>query len=241
MQGRTRLRCWLAGAAAVVCALAAPAFGQLGLKPEPLKIDLTQSPRAQQIMPTGPATNGLSYSGTVVAGPAGSLVPVPNSYLGPTIHTWAGQDVSIRLINQIGQESITHWHGLDVPADMDGYPTATVPSGSAFGYRFPILNRAGTYWYHPHTNMLTAPQVYAGLAGFFIVHDNEEAKLRLPSGAYDLPLCIQDATFDTSNQRVYNPGMVAGFLGTTQLVNGQPNYVHSAATRVYRLRLLNGA
>ncbi len=238
--GRGRPGEW-AAAAVAVSALAAVAFGQPFIKPEPLKIDLTQSARAQQIMPTGPATNGLSYSGTVVSGPADALVPVANSYLGPTIHTWAGQDVSIRLINQIGQESITHWHGLDVPADMDGYPTETIPSGGSFQYRFPIRNRAGTYWYHPHTNMLTAPQVYAGLAGFFIVHDKEELKLRLPTGAYDLPLCIQDATLDTSNQRVYNPGMVAGFLGNTQLVNGRANYVHSAATRVYRLRLLNGA
>ena len=178
------------------------ARAQAQFKPEPIKIDLLQSPRAQQILPTGPATNGFSYSGTVVSGPASTLVNVPNSYLGPIIQAWTGQQVSIRLINQIGQESITHWHGLDVPAAMDGYPTVTAPSDGTFSYQFTVRNRAGTYWYHPHTDMLTVEQVYAGLAGYFIVHDEEEAKLKLPSGEFDLPVCIQDVTFNASNPRV---------------------------------------
>lgn len=228
-------------ALAFIAAAATTVSAQAQDKRAPLKIDLLQSPRAQQILPTGPATNGFSYSGTVISGPASTLVNVPNSYLGPIIQAWTGQEVSIRFINQIGQQSITHWHGLDVPAAMDGYPTVTAPSGGTFSYQFTVRNRAGTYWYHPHTDMMTVEQVYAGLAGYFIVHDEEEAKLKLPSGEFDLPVCIQDTTFDANNQRVYNANMMVGFFGTTQLVNGWPNYVHSAATRVYRLRLLNGS
>ena len=216
-------------------ALAAPAASA-----ETLRLDLTQAPQAQDILP-GPATNGWSYTGTVQEGPASALVPVPGSYLGPTIHAGQGDNLTIRLTNLIGEDSTTHWHGLDVPDRMDGHPRFAFASGSTYEYSFRVLNRAGTYWYHPHPDMRTGGQVYAGLAGFFIVHDAQESSLNLPGGDFDLPLCIQDASFDAGNQRVYNPDMTNGFFGTTILVNGKPDYVQSAATRVYRLRLLNGS
>lgn len=205
-----------------------------------LGINLRQAPSSTQLF-AGAPTLGWSYTGTVTRGPASTLVPVPNSYLGPTIHAWRGQQVTINIANQIGEPAVTHWHGLDVPADMDGYPTATTQPNESFTYTFPIHNRAGTYWYHPHTDMQTVEQVFAGMAGYFIVHDEEEAKLGLPSGEFDLPVCIQDTTFDANNQRIYNASMLTGYFGATMLVNGWPNYVHSAATRVYRLRLLNGS
>lgn len=214
--------------------------GKYSVRASELEINLRQAPSATQLFPGAP-TNGLSYTGTVVKGPANTLVPVPNSYLGPTIHAWRGQHVTINIANQIGEPAVTHWHGLDVPAAMDGYPTATTPPDETFSYTFPVINRAGTYWYHPHTDMQTAEQVFAGMAGYFIVHDEEEARLGLPSGEFDLPVCIQDTTFDANNQRVYNAGSLAGYFGGTMLVNGWPNYVHSAATRVYRLRILNGS
>jgi suppressor of ftsI/bilirubin oxidase len=81
--------------------------------------------------------------------------------------------------------------------------------------------------------------VYKGLAGFFIVSDDAEQALDLPRGEYDLPLCIQDAQFDSSNQLNYDLDNL--FFGDTTLVNGQANYNYSAATRVYRLRILNGS
>jgi FtsP/CotA-like multicopper oxidase with cupredoxin domain len=124
---------------------------------------------------------------------------------------------------------------------MDGHPDDAINDGETFKYSFEILNRAGTYWYHPHPDMETATQVNAGLAGFLIVHDKEEHGLNLPSGRFDVPLCIQDATFDSSNQRVYNPMMIPGFFGTRVMVNGFPNYVHSVSKSAYRLRLLNGS
>nr|MBC8202193.1 multicopper oxidase domain-containing protein [Planctomycetota bacterium] len=60
-------------------------------------------------------------------------------------------------------------------------------------------------------------------------------------GEFDLPLCIQDADFDANNQWVYNGTNMQGFFGGTTLVNGNPNVSYSAATRMYRLRLLNGS
>ncbi|MFN7971912.1 MAG: multicopper oxidase domain-containing protein [Acidobacteriota bacterium] len=215
------------------CVLAASSRAQV-------VIDMTQAPATRQVLP-GQATTVWSYAGTVVSGPPGTLVPIAGSYLGPTIHVAQGQNLSLDLTNQIGQASITHWHGLEVPAAMDGYPTATIPDGATFSYAYPVRNRAGTYWYHPHTDMATGIQVQMGLAGFLIVHDAEEAALDLPADPYDVPLCIQDRKFDASNQFVYDPDTLNGFFGDTILVNGIANYVHATATRVHRLRLLNGS
>ena len=52
--------------------------------------------------------------------------------------------------------------------------------------------RAGTYWYHPHPDKLTGEQVYKGMAGFYIIEDEEEKALNLPSGKFEIPLLIQD-------------------------------------------------
>ena len=88
---------------------------------------------------------------------------------------------------------------------------------------------------------MTGEQAYRGLASFFIVSDENEQALDLPRGEFDLPLCIQDADFDANNQWVYNGTNMQGFFGGTTLVNGNPNVSYSAATRMYRLRLLNGS
>ena len=83
------------------------------------------------------------------------------------------------------------------------------------------------------------------MAGLFIVSDDEENAAGLPSGEYDIPLVIQDRTFDNDNQLAYLTGhhmeQMNGFLGDTVLVNGQPDYILPVATRAYRLRLLNGS
>jgi FtsP/CotA-like multicopper oxidase with cupredoxin domain len=205
-----------------------------------VSINMTQAPRTQQILPGAPTTV-WSYSASLVSGAPDTLTPVPNSFLGPIIQVWQGQHISINWTNLLAEPSVTHWHGMDVPSDMDGHPSMPTASGDSRTITFPILNRAGTYWYHPHPDMATVEQVQMGLAGYFIVHDAEEAALNLPTGAYDLPICIQDRTFDGNNQFYYNPTMVAGFFGSTVLVNGWPNYTHPTASRVHRLRLLNGS
>lgn len=237
------------GAALGVAGIAGRAWGQTFLNPrnlspvvlseKELSIDMVAMPRPVQILP-GQPTNCWSYMGNLVKGGVGQLQPVQGSYLGPIIRARSGQQFTVRMGNQLGEDHITHWHGLDVPDDADGHPRFAYASGESRSYTFPILNRAGTYWYHPHPDMRTGPQVYQGLAGFFIVEDPEEQALPLPRGAFDVPLCIQDATFDTANQLVYTPDMMNGFFGSTVLVNGRPNFTLSAATRVYRLRLLNG-
>ncbi len=96
-----------------------------------------------------------------------------------------------------------HWHGLYVPVCADGHPRYVIDLGETYVYAFIGANRVGTYWCHLHPHGKNCPQVYAGLAGLFIVSESEEQKAGLPSGTYDLPLIIQDRTFDRNSQLVY--------------------------------------
>jgi FtsP/CotA-like multicopper oxidase with cupredoxin domain len=100
------------------------------------------------------------------------------------------------------------------------------------------------YWYHAHPDGRTGEQVYRGLAGLFIVEDEQEASLGLPAGAFDRALAIQDRSFDARNQLVYLTSpmdRMRGFLGDRILVNGQPDFILRVAAAAYRLRLLNAS
>jgi FtsP/CotA-like multicopper oxidase with cupredoxin domain len=181
----------------------------------------------------------------VIKGDAASLKNPDQSYLGPIIRARTNQKIRIHFNNDLPAKSIIHWHGLHVPAEMDGHPMSVIAAGETFTYEFDVLNRAGTYWYHPHPHGRTGHQVYGGLAGLFIVSDEEEDKLNLPDKELDIPLVIQDRSFNNNNQLIYLPrGMhdsMTGMLGDTICVNGRPDFKLSVSTRVYRLRILNGS
>jgi FtsP/CotA-like multicopper oxidase with cupredoxin domain len=203
-------------------------------------IDLTAVPGTANLLP-GQATRVWQYQGQVSQGTASSLQTIPDSYLGPILRLQRGQNLKLRFRNQIPDASIVHWHGLSVPDTMDGHPRFAVPQDQVYDYEYRILNRAGTYWYHPHPHGRTGPQVYYGLAGLLIVTDDEEAELGLPSGESDLPLIIQDRSFDRKNQLVYVADPMNGFFGDQVLVNGQAWRTWNVQARPYRLRLLNGS
>lgn len=212
-----------------------------------LEIALSAGPTRVNVFDGAP-TRVNAFRGRVLAGDRTALETISGSYLGPTIRAARGQRLRIDFNNELGAESIVHWHGLHVPDTADGHPRFAVPSGGRYTYDFTINNRAGTYWYHPHPHGKTGPQVYSGLAGLLLVSDDAEQALDLPRGEYDIPLVIQDRTFDADNQLVYlGNGMSAqmdrmmGFLGDRILVNGRPNYELPVATRAYRLRLVNGS
>ncbi len=193
----------------------------------------------------GSPTQVHTFQGELVQGDSNTLQAMPNSYLGPIIRVRRGQRVRVNCTNALNAATIVHWHGLHVPDVADGHPRFAIGPGETYVYDFTVQNRAGTYWFHPHPHGQTGPQVYAGLAGLFLVSDEEESALNLPTGAADIPLIIQDRTFDNTNQMVYLPnGMMdrmRSMLGERILVNGQPDYTLSVATRPYRLRLLNGS
>ena len=218
-------------------------LAKTGFLPD-LDVELKATPGEVPIFP-GKPTSVWQYKAKVIRGDSNKLIEFPRSYLGPIIKANKGEKIRIRFINQIPDESIVHWHGLHVPAIMDGHPRHVIPQGQSYLYEFEVKNRAGTYWYHPHPHGRTGPQVYGGLAGLFIVSDDEEKAAGLPSGEYDIPLVIQDRAFDNHNQLVYLSGHMMermnGFLGDWILVNGNPDFILPVATRAYRLRILNGS
>ncbi len=171
------------------------------------------------------------------------LVTINGSYPGPSVVIDKGQTFTANVINNLNEVITTHWHGVSAPANMDGHPRDAINPGSSFIYTFPVINRGGTYFYHAHADMLTAKQVYRGFAGFFIVRDPAE-NYNLPSGAYDVPLCIQDRRTADIPNFTYNPGspeQTWGYLGDTVLVNGTPDAYFEVGRTLYRFRLLNGS
>jgi FtsP/CotA-like multicopper oxidase with cupredoxin domain len=91
--------------------------------------------------------------------------------------------------------------------------------------------------------MRTSEQVMMGLAGLMHVWDEEEESVvpGASTGANDVPVVIQDRTFDQDNQILYRPNMMWGFLGDRILVNGKLDTTFSLEPRAYRLRILNGS
>ena len=192
----------------------------------------------------GHKTRVQKYSAKLLTGPQNTITDIPGSFLGPVIRLQTGQKIRVHLVNQLSEETITHWHGLHVPAEVDGHPVYAIKPGQRFVYEFDVVNRASMIIYHPHPHEATARQVYNGLAGAIIINDAEETKLELPSGDYEIPIVIQDKLFDTGNQLMYTPGMhgnMFGFYGNRILVNGHPELELDVATRAYRLRFLNGS
>ncbi len=206
-----------------------------------IDISLTATPTEIQLF-SGEKTQVYTYRSELIKGESTSLQQIPNSYLGPIIRVKPNQKIRIRYNNELPDESIIHWHGLHVPQEMDGHPRYAINNGKQFVYEFVVNNRPGTYWFHPHPHGLTGYQVYKGLAGMFIVEDNQN---NLPSDEYEVPLVIQDRRFDPSNQLVYLEDnmmdRMIGFLGDQILINGQSDTSMEVDKATYRFRVLNGS
>ena len=118
---------------------------------------------------------------------------------GPRIEANVGDTLIVHFTNWLPEETTVHWHGIELPAVMDGSHIAqlAVPAnGGSFTYEFPLL-RAGTYWYHPHSR--GHAQVESGLQGMLIVRDPEQdTALGLPSA--ELNLVLDDVLLDDSGQ-----------------------------------------
>jgi len=222
--------------------------GSLKSKPTPsfkpdIEIEFTSREAYIQIKP-GQKTKVQKYYAKLLKGPKNCLVELENNYLGPILNYTKGQKVRIYYKNKLSEPSVIHWHGMHVPQDSDGHPMYAINTGETYIYEFEVMNRAGTSFYHSHSHELTANQVYKGLAGIITVTDEDEQKLDLPRGEYDLPFVLQDRTFDGRNQLQYLRGMhgkMTGFLGETILVNGTPDAEFSVKSRAYRFRAVNGS
>ncbi len=208
-----------------------------------VEIDLFCKPASIPIL-DGSKTSVLQYTAKLVKGSKDTITDIPNSFLGSIIRLQKGQKVRINLHNGLSVPTITHWHGLHVPQNMDGHPMYSIDSGEVRVYEFEVMNRASMNIYHSHQHSATAKQFYLGLGGAIIVNDAEEAALELPSGEFEIPLVIQDKQFDSDNQLVYSPMMhskMTGFVGDKILVNGIANFGLDVSSRAYRFRVMNGS
>jgi blue copper oxidase len=179
----------------------------------------------------GKPTRSYGYSGTVLA---------------PTVRLRRGDEVEMTVENALDVDTTVHWHGLLVPGDVDGGPHQVIKSGSAWRPRLKVEQPASTAWFHPHLHHDTARQIYMGLAGLIIVDDGSDASLGLPRkyGVDDLPIILQDRSFDSDGSLMYDLDPLTiqyGLRGNTIIVNGVINPVANVPSGLVRLRILNAA
>ncbi|WP_137843430.1 multicopper oxidase domain-containing protein [Microbacterium sp. 2FI] len=166
------------------------------------------------------------------------------AHLGPTLVAERGERVRVDVSNGLADETTVHWHGMHLPAAMDGGPHTTIAAGESWQPEWTIDQPAASLWYHPHLHGRTREQVDAGLAGMFVVRDDEESALALPRtyGVDDVPLIVQDRSFNVDGSFAGGLGLqFDGVLGDTILVNGTITPYFEATTERVRLRLLNGS
>jgi blue copper oxidase len=169
-------------------------------------------------------------------------------FLNPALLARRGDEMRVRMVNQLDEPTIIHWHGLTTDSRNDGTGLIVAEPGGAFEYAFRLQDRASMYFYHPHPHGYIPGQVYHGLASLLFVEDEEEAALRraldLALGDTEIPLVLQDRDFDAQGRLAYELSrdeMFQGFLGERLLVNLTERPFITAARRVYRFRILNGA
>jgi len=206
------------------------------------EIALTASEKWVQIL-SGAQTRVWGYEGELLRGSGVTVENLPDSYLGPILRVRSGTKLRVTFHNHLPEDSVVHPHGLHVPESFDGHPMQAIGPGESKTYDVQIIDPACPAWFHPHPHMRTAEQVALGLAGLFYVTDPQEEQTvpGASTGANDLPVVIQDRSFDSSNQILYNPNQMWGYLGDRILVNGKPNTTFSLEPRGYRLRILNGS
>jgi spore coat protein A, manganese oxidase len=204
--------------------------------------------------------------------PPAHLWGYEGQYPGPTIEALRGRPIVVRWENRLparhlfavdsrihgamppapAVRTVPHLHGSRTRSLSDGLPERWFTPGAAAEYSYPNDQPAATLWYHDHAVGITRLNVYAGLSGFYLLRDDHERVLGLPSGKYEVPLLIQDRTLDDQGQLVYAPSFEDGsrpgagawapeFFGDIAVVNGAIYPYLEVEPRAYRLRILNGA
>ncbi|MER6946741.1 multicopper oxidase family protein [Nonomuraea sp. NPDC000554] len=160
------------------------------------------------------------------------------SFVGPTIRAKTGRPVKVVYANQLDQPANVHLHGGHVPAASDGHPMDVIQPGQTRVYDYPNLQQGATLWYHDHSHHTEAEHVYRGLHGFYLIEDEAEQGLGLPSGQYDVPIMLRDAEFDKDGGLIFFDDPANR---TTILANGKIQPFFPVAARKYRIRLLNAS
>lgn len=159
---------------------------------------------------------------------------------GPTIKQRKQRQSVVRFINNLSVNTSVHLHGMPSQPQYDGYAEDLISPGYYKDYVYPNT-AASTIWYHDHAVGKTSFNVYMGLAGMYIVQDDEELNLRLPSGDYDIPLIIHDKKFAADGSLIFDDQAQHSLMGDVITVNGVPWPRMEVANRKYRFRVLNAS
>lgn len=241
-------------------AIAAGVLGMPELLGRNASVSATPQPKAgvnpvvpfSRAMPVAPVLEPVSRAGGVdeyrlsiqnttaqiLPGTTTPLLGFNGQFAGPTIRATTGRPVKLTVTNGISEGANVHLHGGHTPAESDGYPMDIIEPGQSRVYNYPNQQRGATLWYHDHNMDSEADHVYRGLAGAYIIEDPSEACLRLPGGAYDVPIVLRDIEFDSSGNLVVFDDVSKR---TTTLANGVSQPYFEVAARKYRFRLVNAA
>jgi len=146
-------------------------------------------------------------------------------------------------------QTVVHLHGGLTPASYDGWAENLFGPGQPAVFHYPNDQRAALLWYHDHVMGITKLDVYAGLAGLWIVRDERERELGLPEGPpFEVPLLIQDRNFDLDEDgeltgrlvHKTDPDVMEAFAPFT-VVNGKVWPLLAVEPRTYRFRVINGS
>ncbi len=186
-----------------------------------------------------------------------------NMYPGPTIIANKGKQVKVNWKNNIPANSnfmkvqtipagltttrsVTHLHGIETTVASDGMPEYAVESGQTYTATYSNTQSPMMLWYHDHALGITRSNVYAGLAGLYLLKSPSESVMSaLPTGANDIPLVIQDKILATDAQgkpyQYYPTAWSMSNNGQVILVNGKVwPYLQTTPT-LYRFRVINAS
>ncbi len=179
---------------------------------------------------------------------------LPKKHLLPVDHTLHG------TMDTPDVRTVVHLHGANVAADSDGHPDAWFSRDNRYvghkytreAYEYTNHQAGATMWYHDHAVGITRLNVYAGLAGFYLIRDYLEERLNLPRGDFEIPIMIQDKSFNEDGSLFYPdnatppvdnpvPSTPSFFFGNTVVVNGKLWPYLEVEPRKYRFRILNAS
>jgi spore coat protein A len=202
---------------------------------------------------------------------------------GPTFDVESGEPIEVTWVNMLADDpdephfldidpaiiraihgaednrkAVVHLHGAKKLTQFsDGFPEDKFAPGASATYQYPNAQEAANLWYHDHAVGNTRLNVMMGLAGFYLIRDDNERALSLPrgntkprgntepsdpfTGIYEIPLAIQDRRIKDNGQLSYDRMFDDTFFGDVPVLNGVA-YPHlKVEPRKYRFRLLNGS
>ncbi|MCB0037485.1 MAG: multicopper oxidase domain-containing protein [Anaerolineales bacterium] len=204
----------------------------------PELIDTRDTPEIELVMQKG--------AHEFYAGVESETMGFNGDYLGPAIRLYDDTETTITFINNIGEPTTVHGHGLHVSGEIDGGPQSVIQPDERWQITIPVRQEAGTSWYHPHLMGTSAHHVHAGLAGLYLIEDENSQALDLPKeyAVNDIPLVVQDRSFTDGKMNHYAPTeqeLIDGLREDTLVVNGTVDAYHVVPQGWVRLRLLNAS